>query len=141
MINYKTTHEIDMMARAGSVLEDVTEALKEAIRPGIRTIDLDRLAKAAKDAGAQYFGGGVLFLMPSAQKVFFPFLRERFPHLLRRYEERFLKSPYLRGPYTDELRQRVRKIRDRYGLASAPVDYRPELWEDERQQELFPINS
>ena len=24
-----------------------------------------------------------------------------------------------------------------YGLASAPVDYRPELWEDERQQELF----
>ena len=59
--------------------------------------------------------------MPSAQKVFFPFLRERFPHLLRRYEERFLKSPYLRGPYTDELRQRVRKIRDRYGLASAPL--------------------
>jgi DNA repair photolyase len=101
--------------------------------------DLDRLAKAAKDAGAQYFGGGVLFLMPSAQKVFFPFLRERFPHLVRRYEERFRKSPYLRGPYTEELRQRVRKIRERYGLESAPVDYRPELWEDERQQELFPI--
>jgi hypothetical protein len=65
-----------------------------------------------------------LFLMPSAQKVFFPFLRERFPHLVRRYEERFRKSPYLRGPYTEELRQRVRTIRDRYGLASAPVDYR-----------------
>jgi len=105
-----------------------------------RDRDLDRLAKAAKDAGAQYFGGGVLFLMPSAQKVFFPFLRERFPHLVRRYEERFRKSPYLRGPYTDELRQRVRKIRDRYGLESAPVDYRPELWEDERQQELFPVS-
>ena len=104
-----------------------------------RDRDLDRLAKAAKDAGAQYFGGGVLFLMPSAQKVFFPFLRERFPHLVRRYEERFRKSPYLRGPYTNELRQRVRKIRERYGLESAPVDYRPELWEDERQQELFPI--
>jgi DNA repair photolyase len=105
-----------------------------------RDRDLDRLAKAAKDAGAQYFGGGVLFLMPSAQKVFFPFLGERFPHLVRRYEKRFRNSPYLRGPYTDELRQRVRKIRDRYGLASAPVDYRPELWEDERQQELFPIS-
>jgi DNA repair photolyase len=104
-----------------------------------RERDLDRLAKAAKDAGAQYFGGGVLFLMPSAQKVFFPFLRERFPHLARRYEERYQRSPYLRGPYTDELRVRVRKIRDRYGLASAPVDYRPELWEDERQQELFPL--
>src|SRR5579872_2704419 len=104
-----------------------------------RESDLDRLAKAAKDAGAQYFGGGVLFLMPSAQKVFFPFLRERFPHLARRYEERYKKSPYLRGPYTEELRARVLKIRDKYGLASAPVDYRPELWEDERQQELFPL--
>jgi len=102
-----------------------------------REKDLGRLAKAAKDAGAQYFGGGVLFLMPSAQKVFFPFLAERFPHLVRRYEERYKKSPYLRGAYTEELRKRIRLIRDRYGLASAPVDYRPELWEDERQQELF----
>ena len=105
-----------------------------------RERNLDRLAKAAKDARAKYFGGGVLFLMPSAQKVFFPFLKERFPHLLRKYEERFARSPYLRGPYVEELRTRVRKIRDRYGLASAPVDYRPELWEDERQQELFPLS-
>jgi DNA repair photolyase len=103
-----------------------------------RERDLDRLAKAARDAGAQYFGGGVLFLMPAAQKIFFPFLRERFPHLVRRYEERYKKSPYLRGPYTETLRARIHKIRDRYGLAGAPVDYRPELWEDERQQELFP---
>ena len=105
-----------------------------------RERDLDRLAKAAKDAGAQYFGGGVLFLMPSAQKVFFPFLRERFPHLARRYEERYKKSPYLRGSYLEDLRPRIRKIRERYGLASAPVEYHPELWEDERQGELFPLD-
>jgi DNA repair photolyase len=105
-----------------------------------RERDLDRLAKAAKRAGAQYFGGGVLFLMPAAQKVFFPFLRERFPHLARRYEERYKRSPYLRGSYAEELRVRVRKIRERYGLASAPVDYRPELWEDERQGELFDLH-
>ncbi len=105
-----------------------------------RERDLDRLAKAARDAGAQYFGGGVLFLMPSAQKVFFPFLRERFPHLVRRYEERYKKSPYLRGSYIEDLRVRVRKIRERYGLASAPVEYRPEMWEDERQGELFPLD-
>jgi DNA repair photolyase len=105
-----------------------------------RERDLDRLAKVAKDAGAQYFGGGVLFLMPSAQKVFFPFLRERFPHLARRYEERYKKSPYLRGSYLDDLKVRVRKIRERYGLASAPVEYRPEMWEDERQQQLFPLD-
>lgn len=85
-----------------------------------RERDLDRLAAEAKHAGARYFGGGVLFLMPSAQKVFFPFLRERFPHLARRYEERYKRSPYLRGPYTEELRTRVRKIREKYGLESAP---------------------
>jgi methionyl aminopeptidase len=54
VINYKTTHEIEMMARAGRVLEAVTEALKEAIRPGIRTVDLDRLAeKRIRAAGAR----------------------------------------------------------------------------------------
>ena len=47
--------------------------------------NLDRLAAAVSSAGAQALGGGILFLMPSAQKVFFPFLEERFPHLVRRY--------------------------------------------------------
>ncbi|HKW97355.1 MAG TPA: radical SAM protein [Bryobacteraceae bacterium] len=105
-----------------------------------RERDLDRLARAAKNAGASYFGGGVLFLMPSAQKIFFPFLRENFPRLLRRYEERYTRSPYIRGAYMETLRDRLRKIRARYGLASAPVEYRPELWEDEKQQELFPLD-
>src|SRR5207249_119869 len=81
---------------------------------------LDRLATAAAEAGANYFGGGLLFLMPSAQKVFFPFLEEEFPHLLRRYKERFEKSPYLRGSYQETIRDRVRRIRERHGLSSAP---------------------
>jgi methionyl aminopeptidase len=54
VINYKTTHEIEMMARAGRVLEGVTDALRDAIRPGIRTIDLDRVAeKRIRAAGAR----------------------------------------------------------------------------------------
>jgi DNA repair photolyase len=127
---------VEKLARAGIVVGVFPNPILPLITD--RERDLDRLAKAAKDAGAQYFGGGVLFLMPSAQKIFFPFLSAQFPHLLRRYEERYKKSPYLRGSYTEKLRERVRTIRDRYGLASAPVDYRPELWEDERQQDLFP---
>ncbi len=97
---------------------------------------LDRLAKAAKDAGASYFGGGVLFLMPSAQKVFFPFVRERFPHLLRRYEERYRANAYIRGPYLDTLRDKLRAIRERYGLNSAP----PRVVREEPQPTLFPLN-
>lgn len=100
--------------------------------------NLDRLAGAAAKAGATYFGGGLLFLMPSAQKVFFPFLKERFPHLLKRYRERFEKNAYLRGPYQESIRERVRRIRQRHGLTSAPAEYHPELWSGEEQLELFP---
>ena len=48
---------------------------------------LDRLAKAARDRGANWFGGGTLFLQPSARRVFFPFVAQHFPHLLRRSKE------------------------------------------------------
>lgn len=100
---------------------------------------LDSLARAAAEAGAKYFGGGALFLMPSAQKVFLPFLQERFPELAERYREQFEKSPYLGADYKERLRGRVQKIREKYGLASAPVEYRPELWEDDKQLTLFPL--
>jgi len=100
---------------------------------------LDRLAKAARDAGAQYFGGGPLFLMPSAQKVFLPFLEEHFPALAPAYRAQFEKSAYLGAGYKEALRARVRAVRDRYGLDSGPMEYRPELWEGEEQATLFPL--
>ena len=98
---------------------------------------LDGLAAAAADAGATYFGGGLLFLMPCAQKVFFPFLEKNFPNLLKRYKERFEKNAYLRGPYQETIRGRVKRIRGRYGLASSPAPYQPELWAGGEQLELF----
>ncbi len=81
---------------------------------------LDRLAKAARDHGATYFGGGVLFLMPCSRRVFFPFVEKHFPHLLRRYQERYEGAAYLKGPYRETIRDRIAAIRDRYGLKSSP---------------------
>jgi len=81
---------------------------------------LDGLAKAARDHGATYFGGGVLFLQSSSRRVFFPFVEQRFPHLLKRYKERYESDPYLKGPYRDAIRQRLVTIRTRYGLAAGP---------------------
>jgi DNA repair photolyase len=101
-----------------------------------REASLDALAKAAKDAGAQYFGGGVLFLMPSAQKVFFPFLTAKFPHLLRRYEERYRDNAYLKGAYRDSIRERIHSIREKYGLGSAPQPA-PPMETDRLQPGLF----
>jgi DNA repair photolyase len=100
---------------------------------------LDRLAKACRDAGARYFGGGALFLMPCAQKVFFPFLEQHFPKLAPHYREQYEKSPYPGKSYKETLRLRVQKIRDRYGFSTGPVDYRPELWEGDEQATLFPL--
>jgi DNA repair photolyase len=108
------------------------------IMPGITDSErsLDRLAKASRDAGAVTFGGGPLFLMPSAQKVFFPFLEREFPHLVERYRDLYARSAYLGNDYKGDLATRVRRIRDRYGLASGMIEYKPDVWIEE-QGELF----
>jgi methionyl aminopeptidase len=54
MINLKTDHEIEMMARAGRVLASVVDELKGACRVGVRTSELDRLAeRRIRAAGAR----------------------------------------------------------------------------------------
>ena len=83
-------------------------------------VRLDRLAKAARDHGATYFGGGLLFLQPCSRRVFLPFVEKNFPHLLRRYQERYEASAYIQGSYRDLIRSRIALIRDRYGLDAGP---------------------
>ena len=109
------------------------------IMPGLTDSErsLDGVARAAKEAGALSFGGGPLYLGPAAQKVFLPFLDQEFPQLAGRYRETFSKGMYLSKAYKDGLRERVRRIRDRYGLASGAIEYRPGLWEGPEQGELF----
>lgn len=94
--------------------------LSNPIMPGITDQEqkMDRLAKAAKDHGAGWFGGGALFLKPCSRRVFLPFVAQHFPALLRRYEERYERDAYLKGPYIETLQQRLTKVRDRYGLAA-----------------------
>src|SRR5205085_12392621 len=108
------------------------------IMPGITDSErsLDRVAKAARDAGAVSFGGGSLFLMPSAQQIFLPFLEREFPELAERYRELYSKSAYLGRDYKDDLARIVERIRARHNLASGPIEYKPEVWVEE-QGELF----
>jgi len=122
------------LADAGIVVGVNPNPIMPGITDGERS--LDRLAKASRDAGAVTFGGGPLFLMPSAQKVFFPFLEREFPQLLERYRELYARSAYLGKDYKSDLAARVRMIRDRYGLTSGMADYKPEVWIEE-QGELF----
>jgi len=94
------------------------------VLPGItdRPEDLDALARAARDAGAQWFAASVLFLMPSAQKQFFPFLDAKFPKLARRYREWFSRSNYAPEAYRREMSARVAALRKKYRLGSRPVE-------------------
>ncbi|MBV8897212.1 MAG: radical SAM protein [Acidobacteriaceae bacterium] len=78
--------------------------------------NLEEVALAAKAAGADEFGANVLFLQPSAQRVFYPFLAEKFPQHLRRYERRFRSGAYLRGEYPERIAKRIEEIRARVGI-------------------------
>jgi DNA repair photolyase len=87
--------------------------------------NLESVAKAAKRAGAAQFGANVLFLKPCAQRVFFPFLSERFPEYLARYENSYAVGAYLKGEYPERIRQLVQQIRERVGIPSRDLE-RPE---------------
>jgi DNA repair photolyase len=98
---------------------------------------LDAVARAARTAGAQGFGGNVVFLKPCAKQVFMPFLDEKFPALVRRSRERFDRSSYLRGDYPERISERIARIRQRYGFDRMPYQDEPELWAKESQLSLF----
>jgi DNA repair photolyase len=101
------------------------------------TRSLERVASAASQAGAQYMYGNVLFLKPCAQAAFFPFLEAEFPHLLRRYRERYEKNAYLRGSYPDTIRKRMQDVRQKYGLTGKPAEYLPDVPEAGEQLSLW----
>ncbi len=94
------------------------------VLPGLtdREEDLEAIARAAKEAGAQWFTAGVVFLMPSSLKQFLPFLEEKFPRLARQYREWYARSAYAPDSYRREIAQRVARLRAKYGLGSRPYE-------------------
>ncbi len=94
---------------------------------------LEEVCAAAAKNGASGFSAGPLFLKPCAQQVFFPFLEQRFPHLVRRYRERFERSPYLKGAYPEMIEERLKNIRARHRMQPQEA---PE-WPLSDQMDLF----
>ena len=108
------------------------------VLPGLndRQEDLDALASAARDAGAQWFAANVLFLMPSSREQFFPFLGAKFPRLVRQYREWYERAGYAPESYRQEIKLRVRVVRAKYGLAPVPP-LPPVTEEGSSQLDLF----
>ncbi len=86
---------------------------------------LESVAEAARQAGAVRFGANVLFLKPSAQRVFFPFLSEKFPEHVRRYETNYTAGAYLRGKYPERINDLINSIRTKLGIASREASFAP----------------
>jgi DNA repair photolyase len=100
--------------------------LASPLLPEINDGELEALAKAAREAGAQWFHSGVLFLMPASAKQFLPFVKDRFPKLAKQYEQWYAKNGYAPEEYRKKISERVRKINAILGFASRP-------WEGMRQ--------
>jgi DNA repair photolyase len=106
------------------------------ILPGItdREEDLDALARGVRDAGAQWFAGNVLFLMPASLKQFLPFLREKFPKLVKRYGAWYGRYGNAPADYRREIGERVERLRRKYGLGSRPDRSGTRPWQSPQMQ-------
>ncbi len=106
------------------------------ILPGItdREEDLDALARGVRDAGAQWFAGNVLFLMPASLKQFLPFVREKFPKLVKRYGAWYGRYGNAPEEYRREIGERVERLRRKYGLGSRPDRSGTRPWRSPQMQ-------
>jgi len=95
--------------------------------PGITDADgeLESVAAAAKQAGAEWFFSGVLFLMPASARQFLPFIEQKFPKLAKQYREWYAKNGYAPEVYRKKASERVLRIRQKFGFSSRP-------WEGDR---------
>ena len=99
--------------------------------------NLEAVCAAAAKAGAVSFSAAPLFLKPCSKQVFMPFLEQHFPHLVRRYRERYDANAYLRGHYPATLQERVSKLVARYNFEPRDADYQPPEWPGDAQLGLF----
>jgi DNA repair photolyase len=89
--------------------------------PGLTTSrkSLEDIISRSSAAGARFLHPGMVFLMPSAQALFFPLLKEKFPHLFDKYRKTFGRSAFLPKEYEQKILIQVEELKRKYGI---PVD-------------------
>jgi DNA repair photolyase len=122
----------DLRVAAVKQLHDAGLAVGVSASPLIPGItdgvgELESLAAAVRQAGAQWFFSNPLFLMPSAAKQFLPLVREKFPRLAKQYEKWYAKDGYAPEEYRKQAAERVARIRQEYGFTTRP-------WEEKQKR-------
>jgi len=90
------------------------------VLPGITDspAELERVVKAAAQAGARSVYAIPLFLKPCSAKVFLPFVKENFPHLLAEYEKRYSDRAFASPAYQRRISSMIGAYRAKYGIDS-----------------------
>lgn len=97
--------------------------------------NLEAVIATAKEHGATHLFHNVLFLKPSAQQAFFPFLEKHFPHLRKRYAARFARSAFLDRTYKDRIFRLVAELKRKHGFPDgSEFDMPAPLHETEAEQ-------
>ena len=94
------------------------------LMPGITDsrASISAVARAAAEAGAQFFAAGALFLKPCSQPTFFRFVREHFPEKVADYERRYGSSAWVSPEYRQRMADLVNSICREYKLGKRYVD-------------------
>ncbi len=100
--------------------------------------NLESVIAAARDHGATHVFANVLFLKPSAQQAFFPFLERHFPHLRRPYAARFARTAFLDRAYKERMFRLVAELKQQYGFSDRP-DFEPPATVHEAEAEQLPL--
>jgi DNA repair photolyase len=108
-------------------LEAVRKLVESGIRAGVNCApvlpaitdspaDLERVVKAAAEAHAMFVFANSLYLKPCSEKIFMPFLEEKFPHLVPMYRQRYTGRAFLPAEYQKRISALIKKYCEKYGI-------------------------
>jgi DNA repair photolyase len=86
------------------------------VLPGLTDSEesLDRVARAAADSGATFFGWRPLKIDPEIRDYYFAFLTAEFPVLVSGYSQLYASTPHTSKDYQKALDLRIAGVRSRY---------------------------
>lgn len=114
------------------------------VLPGITDSpkDLEAVVAAAAEAGARSVYSNPLFLKPCSEKIFMPFLQEKFPHLVDDYRKRYGAQAFVSSAYRKRISELMRSLCRKYGLGARreePSEESPGPATNEHQLALFQV--
>jgi DNA repair photolyase len=79
---------------------------------------LENLVRSAAEAKAWAVAAIPLFLKPSSEKIFMPFLQEHFPHLVPMYKARYADRAFLPVEYQKRISMLVKRLCRQHGITA-----------------------